>query len=712
MRNRVWGILIAFLLLFNSGIMTYGDETDTDTDSNTDYDYYSPGIDIDPQPSLKMSSDGIVDMASGEERDVEIKLKNVSSFYAYNILVQANAGSNEVPFTMQFLDKSNIKYYLQNTATMTVKVRIKVDDDAVAGTYPITLNYSCTAKNKTGFTGSDTLYLKITNKQSVPTVTMSDFKISNDKVSAGSNFTVTADISTIEVPAKDVTVMIDGLTATGIGMQNGSSTAVLGQMQKNEKNQLEFKMNAHKEMVTGSYPITFKLSYKDSAGKDYTKDYGYFINVIGKDDTGSDEKADLTVTMAEPNGTFGVGQNFTVGMKVKNTSGREARNITVSTISDEKGEIVPRSTSVGQIKSLKSGEERTLSFQFSATSESKSKNYAIGFEIEYETGTVKDGVYDTKSFKQYAGVNVYNPDEKKDDESEEDKKTSKPKIIISKYVSDPIMVEAGEKFDLTMTFKNTHPVKSVENVKLYITVDETTEEKGNVFTPDNASNTFYIDKIAPKGEVSHTFKMYTVPDAQARTYTIVVNFEYEDSEYNEYETKELVGINVRQPAELSTSDIVIPTDGFMGEPVNVMFELYNTGKVKLSNLMIKVEGDNFDTSQSSTYIGDFEAGSSDYYEGIFYPNTVGESQGKLIISYENDTGESVEKVTDFTINVSEMDYGMMESEFPEDEVIEEEGMPAWIKIAIGVGIGIAVVAVLIVIIRKIVIKRRERELDE
>ncbi len=68
-------------------------------------------------------------------------------------------------------------------------------------------------------------------------------------------------------------------------------------------------------------------------------------------------------------------------------------------------------------------------------------------------------------------------------------------------------------------------------------VEETSsenEKSGNVFTPVDSSNTFYYDSIAPKGTVSKTMTLYTVPSAQPKTYTLTVNFEYEDESGNEY----------------------------------------------------------------------------------------------------------------------------------------------------------------------------------
>ena len=108
--------------------------------------------------------------------------------------------------------------------------------------------------------------------------------------------------------------------------------------------------------------------------------------------------------------------------------------------------------------------------------------------------------------------------------------------------------------------------------------------------PVDSSNTFYFDSIPSKGTVNQKIKLYTVPDAQPKTYTLTVNFEYEDMEGNEYTAKELLGINVQQPTEIQVGDIFVPDTIEVGMPINLSFELYNIGKVAVSNLMISLEG--------------------------------------------------------------------------------------------------------------------------
>ncbi len=305
---------------------------------------------------------------------------------------------------------------------------------------------------------------------------------------------------------------------------------------------------------------------------------------------------------------------------------------------------MPKSGSVKTVTELAPGATTTLSFTFAGTAASKSQNYAIQFTTEYTSGGTA-----VTSFKQFAGVNISNPD--KDEEN-----ASKPKLIVSNYECDPLIVMAGQEFDLNMDILNTHASKGVKNIKMYLTLAEETssdsQKSGNIFTPVDSSNTFYFDAIGPKGTAQKQLRLYVVPEAQPKTYTLTVNFEYEDSAGKEYTATELLGINVKQVTELQVDDFAVPDMVEMYSPVTVSFGYYNTGKVKLNNVMVKVEGD-VECQNKNTYIGNLDSGASEYFETSFTPLTAGEVPVSIIVSYEDATGEVKEERRDFVLNVSE-----------------------------------------------------------
>jgi len=678
----------------------------------------------DPLPVLKLASTPMVSIPANSEQEIELLIKNVSSFYAYDILVQVKPVGDNLPYTIEFLNNSNIKYNLQGGTSMKLKMKIKVDKSASTGSYPIELNYAYNAKDKDSFTGTDTFTIRIDNTSKSPVVVLDEFRSSMSNVIAGNNVIITAKLKNLgNIDTRDVKIDIsEGLAADGLGLLDGSANVYFQVFDSGFENSIKFNVTTHKDMKTGSYPITFKLYYKDKEDNEYTKDYNFYVNVIQTDEAEeTEEKADLTIlNMVSPTGTYEVAKEFRVTFDLKNTSNKTANNIKITANLGEDGAIVPHSADTVQLKNLTPNESKNLIFVFAPTSQSKTRNYSIGFNVEYETGTKDDeGVSEKHMFSQYVGVNVSNPkadeEEEKENEKDEDEKTSVPKIIVSKYESNPIIVEAGKKFDLSMTFKNTHSEKEVKNIKMYLTVEDTTEEKGNVFSPDNGSNTFYIDSIPPKGEISHTFHMFTVPDAKARTYTINVNIEYEDAEANSYEGTELVGINVKQKSKLETSEISVPTEGFVNEPISIYFDIFNTGKVTLSNIKVRIEGD-FDTSMSSMFIGSLEQSNSEYYEGGFTPTQPGQFDGKIIISYEDTNGEEMEEVRDFVINVSEAQPVFDDMMPPDGEMPIEEENTSFIKNTFNNIITnhkkkaiAAVIAVIAAIVIFIVIKKRKKK---
>ena len=143
----------------------------------------------------------------------------------------------------------------------------------------------------------------------------------------------------------------------------------------------------------------------------------------------------------------------------------------------------------------------------------------------------------------------------------------------------------------------------------------------------------------------------------------------------------------------------------MGMPVNVSFSYYNTGKVTLNNLMIRIEGD-VETETRNTYIGNLESGSSDYYESNFIPTTIGKVPVSIIVSYDDASGESVEERRDFMLNVIEP--------MPMEDIMGMEDMqgntPNHKVLLISIVLGIIAIAAVIVVVT--LVKRKKKKAEE
>ena len=289
-------------------------------------------------------------------------------------------------------------------------------------------------------------------------------------------------------------------------------------------------------------------------------------------------------------------------------------------------------------------------------------------------------------------------------------------MIIDKYNFEPQLVKAGETFQMNLSFFNTNSAKAVKNIKIFLTSEGGTDPNNeqtagsSVFTPVDSSNTFYIDSIPPKGRVQKAIKMFTVPDALARTHTITANFEYEDSKGEPYTATELIGVPVVQQSRLDIGEISYMPEAYIGQSTPISLEFYNTGKVTLYNMMVKLEGD-FQMENGQYYVGNFSSGSSEYFEGYVIPNEEGELHGDVVFTYEDSTGQIQEIRKEFTLNV--MDMPPMDDEFGGEFPPMEEDKGGILKSKIFWGVIIAIAATVGgIIVYKKKKKKKELSLDE
>lgn len=291
---------------------------------------------------------------------------------------------------------------------------------------------------------------------------------------------------------------------------------------------------------------------------------------------------------------------------------------------------------------------------------------------------------------------------------------NKPKLIISTYEFSKKPITAGEEFEMSLTFFNTNKTKKVTNIKIFLTSDDvqapegqgTASSGGNVFTPVASSNTFYIDEIAPKSYVTKSIKLAADATAAAKNYTMVANFEYEDTQGNEFTAKELIGIPVTQASRLTTSSVRTEDVAFQGQPTSVGIDFYNTGKVTLYNLFVSFEGDLKTDGTGEYFVGNFQSGSQDSYEVTVFPEAPGTAKGKIVFNYEDAAGNPKREEKEIELAVEEMVIP------DEDEMGEMPDMmekPFYAKplFYIGLPLILIILVVLIVVIRR----RKKKKAD-
>lgn len=237
-----------------------------------------------------------------------------------------------------------------------------------------------------------------------------------------------------------------------------------------------------------------------------------------------------------------------------------------------------------------------------------------------------------------------------------------PWVIVNKYTLSDERVLAGNTVTLQLYIENTN-LRPVKNVKIslgVIKIEETSgsgttsTSGGTVFSPVNSSNSFFIESIPGKTIIEKEVDLYVDPNASAKTYIVPVEIMYEDRSGKVLEIEEMVNIPVTQECKLNVISMTVPTEGFVGQPIMVMSEFVNIGKVALGNFMVRMDGD-FQKENSTYYVGNMDIGYSDFYQAELIPDKPGTLEGKVVYSYIDNNNKDVEVEEPFTINITEME---------------------------------------------------------
>ncbi len=285
---------------------------------------------------------------------------------------------------------------------------------------------------------------------------------------------------------------------------------------------------------------------------------------------------------------------------------------------------------------------------------------------------------------------------------------SVPRVIVTGFDTDPGTVKAGNNFKLVIHLKNTSKRTAVTNMLFDLQApasgtDEAAEAPA--FLPVSGSSSIYLDKIPADGTKDISIELNSRADLIQKPYSITMTMKYEDSSAAQFEGESSLAIPVTQEARFEFSEIqVMPDTVSVYEEANITCNLYNLGRVKMYNVKARFEGDAIEGEEQ--FIGNLESGASGTIDGIVtaVAESYDESNCKLVLTYEDDSGKEYSIERPFTMTVTaEMepeDMGMM-TDMPEDT-----GSPAGLIIAVTVVV-IAAAAVVTVVL----LKRRKKKIQ-
>ncbi|MCL2168469.1 MAG: hypothetical protein FWB74_00420 [Defluviitaleaceae bacterium] len=434
------------------------------------------------------------------------------------------------------------------------------------------------------------------------------------------------------------------------------STQIVQELQPNESVTLNFAFSPTATASTRFHNIRFTLNYNNGVENRTPAPVQYSgMAVYLPGDEGVTNLGRMQISsVSSPVGEFVQGQEGRFVVTVTNVGEGTARNIRVSTTPD--AGLVSRLQSIQTIGTLEPGQSHTFEFAFAPRPTATTGFHNVGFALAYNNGD------EAQSTEQFSGMLVYGTG---DDEDGTDAST--PRIIISDYSVEPLIVMANSEFDLALTIMNTHNTRTVSNILVTWTTTTIPGGQGqaptSAFTPVGASNAFHIQQISPGGTHEHHMRLFAIPDAPPGHHVIVVSFTYEDDQGRNHEARAEIGVNVRQVTRVNLGDPHISDWQFVGNNNWISFDVHNTSRAPLFNLRVFFEGEGFDVSNASQPFGNFAAGNVSWFQGNLTPIMGGTQTLYLVATWEDATEEQHEYRRAFTVEVQ---GGMGGGDWPGD----------------------------------------------
>ena len=273
-----------------------------------------------------------------------------------------------------------------------------------------------------------------------------------------------------------------------------------------------------------------------------------------------------------------------------------------------------------------------------------------------------------------------------------------PNIIIRNFSYGDGSVAAGSKFDLNFDFENKGKLK-VENI--VVTVDG-----GESFTVDGSTNTFFYESLKLGSSQKQEVPMQALTTAKSGAQSIGVTFSYEyvDNKKRSSASANIkISVPVSQPDRFHVNAPIVPKTTVVGEEIALTLAYVNKGKGEISNVEAIVESKKVDSPARMQYIGNIAAGGSGTIGFALTPNTMGDIDAILKVTYENSDQQLQTK--EFPVKFNAKESTADETSELHDMSNQEEG-----KKFPGFWLAVGIVTILSSVIIVVVKKKRSKKI--
>ena len=485
----------------------------------------------------------------------------------------------------------------------------------------------------------------------------------------------------------------------------------VGKITKGKKKNITISARVRRDVPEGYYGIPVYLADDKESGRGVQEYINVYIQKSATTDSSSESEAvkDVDFTIGEgqstPRGKYPDVLNFSLNMA--NTGKLTAFDVTAHMVMDKDSTVFPFEINDANydrhFDKVESGGMVNLDYSFAIQKNTYTGYYPIKLEITYRESTEGE----LKKAEEQFFVHIDNKD--KDETTTSAKEfnpndRTKARIVVDSYRTEPKDVFAGETFDLFITMKNASA--SVPASNILFTLESEKVSDSAVFSMEEGSSSHAVNSLPANQTTELKLKMTARAGVDQRSYSITINEQYDSPEFKNATDKVTVDIPVKQMARMNVGSFDINPDTInVGDDSNVTFQINNTGKVILYNLMAKFSADSI--KENEAYVGNIKPGESGNVDVNLTGKEVTTDDGKinLTISYEDENGNIKEETRDFILNVIQSTEE--ETDITGPDISDNKDKHFNIVPFIIAGATVAAVVILIIVVKRLKHKKEQ-----
>ena len=445
-------------------------------------------------------------------------------------------------------------------------------------------------------------------------------------VGPGDHFTLEVELENTSKDADIEDMVVNVSPGSSLFIGGDTNTRIVSRLDTGRAELVQFNLIAGQDISGPSQLIDLELKYNYYSGGQLTSAASVqkvLLPVKGGTATGQP----VLLIDRGPMGPVSSGQPFQITLKLENTDTvKEIRNLTATFEPNDQISLL-EATDTRQIGDIGPGQSVDVPVNLKAGSElSSAASQLLGITLKFDYDTDKGTVQGTYSQRIVVPTNG---------------KTATPgaptpNIILTNYTYGD-KVSAGQVFRLNMEFMNTSQVSPIENVVISL-------ETGEGLSINSSSNTFYVPKMGPgekKAQQVDVQALFQTKDSKVQSPKITISCKYEyidKTERKQSTAAETIAVPVYQPDRFQVSPPSFVEEIRQNEETTISLPYVNKGRGQVYNVEASLEGD-IQVIDRSLNLGNFDAGKSGTIDFIATPKKAGTFEGRVKVTYEDESME-------------------------------------------------------------------------